>query len=297
MWWTRTRGMRCSRQSESALRTPTSRQSAKPGPTVTATAERSAGETAARRSASATVPSMAARCDCCASFGTTPPHSSCTPTCDAIASARTVPSPRTTAAPVSSQDDSIPSTSISRRPAPSGTGGTTLAAACPPPASPPPPPAPSPDSPLPPSPSPDGSAGGGSGGSSTVTRPAATHSASIGAQRGPTAVTVAARPAACGPIPPSRTSTRCGECGVQSCGPSRCGHSTRQTLVSKADCRSTRPATRPSGSRYGSRCSTRTPGSRARPRGLRVRPETAAFAPPASSAVAPAGLPSGPSSA
>mmetsp|Transcript_79896 Transcript_79896/g.214701 ORF Transcript_79896/g.214701 Transcript_79896/m.214701 type:complete len:310 (-) Transcript_79896:728-1657(-) len=76
MWCTRTSGRSCAAAICRALRTPTSRHSPSPGPTVTATAESSAGATPARRSASSTVLSMALRCPSCARRGTTPPHCS-----------------------------------------------------------------------------------------------------------------------------------------------------------------------------------------------------------------------------
>mmetsp|Transcript_64158 Transcript_64158/g.202812 ORF Transcript_64158/g.202812 Transcript_64158/m.202812 type:complete len:293 (-) Transcript_64158:634-1512(-) len=120
MWWTRTSGNRCFEAICSALRTPTSKQRPKPGPTVTATAVRSATSTPALRKASSTVALIASRCPSWANRGTTPPHFSWMWACEASASPRIWPLPKRTAAPVSSQLDSMPNTRHSRESAGNG---------------------------------------------------------------------------------------------------------------------------------------------------------------------------------
>ena len=85
----------------------------KPGPTVTATADKSEAATPASRSAAATTSSMAALCASCARLGTTPPHGAWIASCDALASPSTRPSPVTTAAPVSSHEVSMPKMRVS----------------------------------------------------------------------------------------------------------------------------------------------------------------------------------------
>mmetsp|Transcript_5162 Transcript_5162/g.12400 ORF Transcript_5162/g.12400 Transcript_5162/m.12400 type:complete len:299 (+) Transcript_5162:734-1630(+) len=110
MWCTLSNGSRCLAAICRAFLTPTSRHIPNPGPTVTATADKSSGLVPARFNASSTVVSMAFECASCASFGTTPPHWLCIPAWEARASPNILPVPERIAAPVSSQLDSMPST-------------------------------------------------------------------------------------------------------------------------------------------------------------------------------------------
>src|SRR5437762_9397466 len=87
---------------------PTSREPTSPGPSVTATAERSSQLDPACSIASRTVGTMARRCSRDASSGTTPPYLPCVANCDATTEESARSPSSTTAAAVSSHDDSIP---------------------------------------------------------------------------------------------------------------------------------------------------------------------------------------------
>mmetsp|Transcript_22926 Transcript_22926/g.58527 ORF Transcript_22926/g.58527 Transcript_22926/m.58527 type:complete len:574 (-) Transcript_22926:1040-2761(-) len=110
MWCTGTRGIWWRAAMVSAWRSPTCRHRDSPGPTVTATALSCSGLTPASCRQPSTVAPMAAACASRATSGFTPPYCSCSPVCEAILCASTVPSPRSTAAAVSSQLLSMPST-------------------------------------------------------------------------------------------------------------------------------------------------------------------------------------------
>src|SRR4051794_29371067 len=75
---------------------------------VAAIAERSSRRVPARSSASRITGTMARRCSRLASSGTTPPYLSCMLICDATTEESTVSPFSTTAAAVSSQEDSMP---------------------------------------------------------------------------------------------------------------------------------------------------------------------------------------------
>ena len=89
-------------------RPPAARRSA-PGPAVTAIASTSASVTPAVASARSTAGTMASRCARLATSGTTPPKRACSATLEATESASSS-CPRTSPAPVSSQDVSMPRT-------------------------------------------------------------------------------------------------------------------------------------------------------------------------------------------
>jgi hypothetical protein len=110
MWCTGTSGNCCCLLNSRAFLTPTSRHKLKPGPTVTATASSCAAEMPACARAESTTRSIASLCAAWAMLGTTPPQGACSSACVARASPRTWPSLVSTATPVSSQLDSMPST-------------------------------------------------------------------------------------------------------------------------------------------------------------------------------------------
>src|ERR1035441_4058028 len=79
-----------------------------PGPTVAAMAARSANRAPERHSASRPTGAMARRCSREASSGTTPPYFECVSICDATTEDSTASPFSTTAAAVSSHEDSMP---------------------------------------------------------------------------------------------------------------------------------------------------------------------------------------------
>src|SRR5207249_7668595 len=95
-----------------AYETPTSSDPIKPGPIVTAIPSTFSLITLARTEASSTMVTILSRCSRDASSGTTPPNRSCVLICEAMTEERIAQPSRTTAAAVSSQDVSMPSTNI-----------------------------------------------------------------------------------------------------------------------------------------------------------------------------------------
>src|SRR5881396_2429090 len=112
MWCTPMRLRSLAYASALAYTTPTSSAPTSPGPWVTATASTAPQPTPASTRARSTTAGRAARCARLASSGTTPPKTLCT-SCDRmtrLASSGARPPPTSTAADVSSQEVSIPST-------------------------------------------------------------------------------------------------------------------------------------------------------------------------------------------
>src|SRR2546422_4676816 len=87
---------------------PTSNDPTSPGPCVTAMASTSSSFMPACASASRTTGTICRKCSREASSGTTPPYFRCTSICDATTLDRISRPSATTAAAVSSQEDSIP---------------------------------------------------------------------------------------------------------------------------------------------------------------------------------------------
>ncbi len=96
-----------------AAATPTCSAPDRPGPVVTATAPMSLMASPASASAARTTGAAACTWARAAISGTTPPYRACSSMLDATAWPSSCPS-RTRPAPVSSQDDSIPSTTGER---------------------------------------------------------------------------------------------------------------------------------------------------------------------------------------
>src|SRR5262249_8931209 len=110
-WFTPTTGFPSAYASAFAVSTPTSSAPTSPGPHVTASASSSGRVTPASEAARRITGTMVAMCWREATSGTTPPYAACTSTCEATTSERTLRPSSTTAAAVSSQEVSIPSTS------------------------------------------------------------------------------------------------------------------------------------------------------------------------------------------
>ena len=87
---------------------PTSSDPTSPGPSVTAIALRSSNRVEDSRSASRTAGTIARKCSRDASSGTTPPYFECVAICEETTDDKIRDPSSTTAAAVSSHDDSIP---------------------------------------------------------------------------------------------------------------------------------------------------------------------------------------------
>src|SRR6185295_2428240 len=104
------RGMPRAKEIDFANVRPTSKDPTSPGPTVAAIADRPAYEVPDCSRASRTTGTMARRCSREASSGTTPPYRACVASCEATTEDRIDVPSSTTAAAVSSHEDSIPRT-------------------------------------------------------------------------------------------------------------------------------------------------------------------------------------------
>ena len=109
MWFTATSGSSRPMASALAAATPVSSAPTRPGPCVTATASIESSVQPACSSAWSTIASTASTCMREAISGTTPPYISCSFICDAMGFESILRPSSTTAALVSSQDDSIAS--------------------------------------------------------------------------------------------------------------------------------------------------------------------------------------------
>src|SRR5262245_15194643 len=113
MWCTPTSGSPRAKASALAAETPTRSEPIRPGRYVTAMPASSSSATPARARASSTTGIMARRCERPAISGTTPRKGACSATWLSTTEERISRPRRTTAAAVSSQEDSMPSTSPS----------------------------------------------------------------------------------------------------------------------------------------------------------------------------------------
>src|SRR5215470_3099517 len=109
-WFTPTRGRRRAYAIALAAEQPMRREPTSPGPYVTARPSTSSSPTPAPSRARRTTGISTSRWRREASSGTTPPYGACTSSCEATMLASTLRPPSTTAAAVSSQEVSIPST-------------------------------------------------------------------------------------------------------------------------------------------------------------------------------------------
>src|SRR5579884_952537 len=111
IWFTAINGLPAAKLSDFAYVSPTSKEPTRPGPAVAAIAARSAIRVPDCCKASRVTGTIARRCSREASSGTTPPYLPCVESCDATIEERMAGRPwacSTTAAAVSSQEDSMP---------------------------------------------------------------------------------------------------------------------------------------------------------------------------------------------
>mmetsp|Transcript_43662 Transcript_43662/g.103029 ORF Transcript_43662/g.103029 Transcript_43662/m.103029 type:complete len:232 (-) Transcript_43662:302-997(-) len=190
---------------------------------------------------------MACECPSCANLGTTPPHWLWIPDCEASASPRILPVPESTAAPVSSQLDSMPNTRQSAGLLGKGLADPGFAAAAPTLGF-------SGTSPLSAAPTVAGCTNGAKGAGSAGP-PEACQAATTAGHRGPFPCSLTLLPSACGPNPSNSISSLGGCPSFTSCSPRRSGHSTR-AMSPKMRSKSIREAILPAGSLNGSKWCT-----------------------------------------